>query len=593
PPNVDSVSIKSRNETALTLEWNKVNNSSDYSYRLNYDKENITISGSEGDPVVTYTVSFLSPGYIYTFTLYTVFEGLESSGFTFTSVTTPSSVDSVSIKSRNETALTLEWNKVNNSIDYSYRLNYNGQNINISGTERDSLVTVTISSLSPGTKYTFTLYTVLEGVESSGFTFTNVTIPATVTDLHCEYASGGYGLVLVWGPPNGERTSVLVNMNGKTFNESENRLSIGGLQPAQWYTLTVIAESEGEQSNPASITCQTDPRGLLIIINYLIFFRSISLKKFPKHFNFMSREENLGFKKEFEKLNVVGATQSHTAALLPENMNKNRFPSVLAYDLSRVKLTVQNGSDYINANYIPGCGSNSKQYIAAQGPLDSTVCDFWRMVWEQKSQAIAMLINCTENGKDMCKHYWPMDCTTCTYGDLVVTGKSEKTEKSWTVREFVVKNIITSEERSVKHFHFTAWPNHGVPRTHELIQFRGVVRQHVENLQFTGPLVVHCSGGADRTGTLIALDMVLQQLEKQKAINIAACVHRMRLSRPLMVQTQSQYVFLHQCIMDSLQPEEEHIYEYPHIYENPDDCESGDSAYANAIIFRQSQTTKE
>ncbi|KAI4887871.1 hypothetical protein NFI96_015097 [Prochilodus magdalenae] len=269
PFNVEGVSVQSRSETALTLEWNKVNNINDYNYTLNYNGENITISGSERDSVLTYTVSSLSPGTKYTFTLYTVFEGVGSSGFTFTSVTTPSNVGSVSIKSRNETALTLEWNKVNNINDYNYRLNYDIENITINGSEEDPVVTVTVSSLSPGTKYTFTLYTVFEGVESSEYIFTNVTIPATVTDLHCEYASGGYGLVLVWGPPNGERTSVLVNMNGKKFNESENRLSIGGLQPAQWYTLTVIAESEGEQSNPASITCQTDPRG--VIAGVLVF----------------------------------------------------------------------------------------------------------------------------------------------------------------------------------------------------------------------------------------------------------------------------------------------------------------------------------
>ncbi|XP_072547536.1 receptor-type tyrosine-protein phosphatase H-like isoform X2 [Salminus brasiliensis] len=550
---VDSVSVKSRTETELKLEWNKVNNSSSYSYRLNYNERNNTINGSEGGSVVTHTVSSLSPGTKYTFTLYTVFEGVESSGYTFTSVTIPSSVDSVSVKSRTETELTLEWNKVNNSSSYSYRLNYNGINNTISGSEGGSVVTHTVSSLSPGTKYTFNLYTVFEGVESSGHTFTSVTIPAAVTGLRCVYVSGGYGLAVFWGPPIGKRTAVQVNMNGQSFNESGESLSVGGLQPAKWYTLT--------------------------------------------------------------DLKVVGTDQSCKAALLPKNQSKNRFSNVLAYDSSRVKLSVHSSadSDYINANYMPGYGRNNKQYIAAQGPLASMVCDFWRMVWEQKSQAIVMLTSCTESARIKCDQYWPVDSSPCAYGNLQVTVKSEQIEKSWTLREFEVKNTVNFEERRVSHFHFTTWPHHGVPRrTDELIQFQGAVRQHIESSPSTGPTVVHCSAGVGRTGIFIALDTVLQQLEKQRAVSIAACVHRMRLNRPLMVQTESQYMFLHQCIMDSLRPtktipesvyENSDIYEDPDIYENPDTnenvdiyeipdtnensdiYENPDMTYANAIVL--------
>ncbi|XP_036416518.1 receptor-type tyrosine-protein phosphatase H [Colossoma macropomum] len=622
PSSVASVTVTYRNETALTLEWNKVNNNSDYSYRLtDHNAINININGLEGGSVVTHTVSSLFPGIKYSFTLYTVFEGVESSGHNFTSVTTPSSVANVTVTYRNETALTLEWNKVNNNSDYSYRLtDHNAININISGLEGGSVVTHTVSSLFPGIKYSFTLYTVFEGGESSGYNFTSVTIPATVTDLHCKYASGGYGLVLGWGPPIGERTSVLINMKGKILTESGQSLAIGGLQPAQWYTLTVTAESEGMQSVPVSITCQTDPRGviagvlvflllaiLILCIGIFIWrrkpelssvfrkskssvetkqssdkYKLIPLKKFPEHFDSMSRDENRGFSEEYEDLSTVGTDQSRIAALIPENKSKNRFTNVLAYDSSRVKLTAQNGasSDYINANYMPGYGSYSKQYIAAQGPLASTVSDFWRMVWEQKSQAIVMLTNCTESGRVKCEQYWPLDYTPCAYGNLLVTIQSEQKEKSWTLREFVVRDKATSEERIVKHFHFTAWPDHGVPRgTDELIQFRGIVRQQIESSPFTGPTVVHCSAGVGRTGTLIALDILLQQLVKEEAVSIAACVHRMRLSRPLMVQTESQYVFLHQCIMDSLQPKEDYIQES--IYEN------SDMVYANAMALQQ------
>uniref|UniRef100_A0A3B1IS44 protein-tyrosine-phosphatase n=1 Tax=Astyanax mexicanus TaxID=7994 RepID=A0A3B1IS44_ASTMX len=619
PSSVNSISVKSRSENGLTLQWNKVNNSNSYSYRLNYDGINITINGSEGGSVVNYTVSSLSPGTKYTFTLYTVFEGVESSGFNFTNVTTPSSVNSVTVKSRTETELILEWNKVNN-ID-SYRLNNDRTyRINRGSEVGDNVVTQTVSGLSPGTKYNFTLYTVFEGVESSGFNFTSITIPATVTGLGCKYASGGYGLTVFWDPPVGERTGVKVDGNGQSLNASGESLSIGGLQPAQWYTLTVTALSWDLQSNSASVTCQTDPGGviagvlvfllLVIILCVGIFiwrrkralpsvfgnsksksvehnlpsdkYKPIPLKKFPEHFISLSRDDNRGFSVEYEDLGTVGTDQSRAAALFPENKSKNRFTNVLAYDLSRVKLTQQDGpdSDYINANYMPGYNRNSRQYIAAQGPLPCTISDFWRMVWEQKSTAIVMLTNCVENGRPKCEQYWPLDYTPCIYGNLLVTIQSEHKEKSWTLREFVVRNKDTSEERTVMHFHFTAWPDHGVPAgTDELIQFRELVRHHIERFPTSGPTVVHCSAGVGRTGTLIALDTLLQQLVKEEAVNIAACVHHMRLNRPLMVQTESQYVFLHQCIMDSLQPKEDFIPEP--IYEN------SDMIYANSMVLRQ------
>ncbi|XP_073687238.1 receptor-type tyrosine-protein phosphatase H-like [Garra rufa] len=311
-------------------------------------------------------------------------------------------------------------------------------------------------------------------------------------------------------------------------------------------------------------------------------YKSISLDTFPEHFRNMSCDQNRGFSEEYEDLSSVGIEQSTFAALLPENKDKNRFSNVSAYDSSRVHLLTKNegDSDYINANYMPGYGNASKRYIASQGPLPSTVNDFWRMVWEQKSQAIVMVTNCTESGRVKCEQYWPLDYTPCLYGNLLVTVKSENKYPSWTLREFNVKNKNTSETRTVKHFHFTAWPDHGVPTgTEELIQFRGLIRQHIERAFSAGPTVVHCSAGVGRTGTLIALDVLLQQLDKKKEVGIAAFVQQMRLNRPLMVQTESQYVFLHQCIMDSLQPKV--VPGSEPLYENTE------MIYVNAIALRE------
>ncbi|KAM6951350.1 receptor-type tyrosine-protein phosphatase H [Aplochiton taeniatus] len=293
----------------------------------------------------------------------------------------------------------------------------------------------------------------------------------------------------------------------------------------------------------------------------------------------MSADQNRGFSKEYEDFIAVGREQTHEAA--DHSKAKNRFTNVLPYDWCRVKLTPLNtdgNSDYINASYIPGYSSN-REYIASQGPLPSTVNDFWQMIWEQRVKCVVMVTNCTEGGRTKCECYWPLGYTPCEYEDLLVTVKSEQKDLDWILREFGVKNRETLEERTVKHFHFTAWPDHGVPDgTEALIQFRGLLGEHRESEGTGSPIVVHCSAGVGRTGTIIALDVVLQQLERERAVGIPAFVHKMRLSRPLMVQTESQYVFLHQCIMDILEPKQK-IEE--NLYENTD------LIYANADALRE------
>ncbi|XP_062381682.1 receptor-type tyrosine-protein phosphatase eta-like [Sardina pilchardus] len=299
--------------------------------------------------------------------------------------------------------------------------------------------------------------------------------------------------------------------------------------------------------------------GVFVLRRKPTLLRAISVKKFPDHFSRLSRDENREFLVEYLQFSTVGADLTQHEATLPDNKSKNRFTDILPYDCSRVKLSRRGqNSDYINANFIPGYGGKKMEYIAAQGPLSSTVSDFWRMIWEQKSERIVMVTNCVESGKAKCDQYWPS--SQCYYGDLLITMTSERKDTNWTIRELIVKKEAKSEERRVKHFHFTAWPDHGVPNgTEELIQFRGLIRQHIDSSPSSGHTVVHSSAGVGRTGTLIALDVLLQQMEREQAVDIAGFVHRMRRHRPRMVQTESQYIFLHQCIKDFLtqkKPEE-------------------------------------
>uniref|UniRef100_A0ABI7X0M7 protein-tyrosine-phosphatase n=1 Tax=Felis catus TaxID=9685 RepID=A0ABI7X0M7_FELCA len=282
----------------------------------------------------------------------------------------------------------------------------------------------------------------------------------------------------------------------------------------------------------------------------------IIINQFEGHFMKLQADSNYLLSKEYEDLKDVGRNQSCDIALLPENRGKNRYNNILPYDASRVKLSNVDDdpcSDYINASYIPG-NNFRREYIATQGPLPGTKDDFWKMAWEQNVHNIVMVTQCVEKGRVKCDHYWPADQDSLYYGDLILQMLSESVLPEWTIREF----RICSEEqldahRLIRHFHYTVWPDHGVPETTQsLIQFVRTVRDYISRSPGAGPTVVHCSAGVGRTGTFIALDRILQQLDSKDSVDIYGAVHDLRLHRVHMVQTECQYLYLHQCIRDVL-----------------------------------------
>ncbi|XP_036963340.1 receptor-type tyrosine-protein phosphatase beta-like isoform X3 [Acanthopagrus latus] len=282
----------------------------------------------------------------------------------------------------------------------------------------------------------------------------------------------------------------------------------------------------------------------------------IKILNFEWHYNKLQADSNYLLSEEYEDLKDVGRNQPLDSALLPENRGKNRYNNILPYDSTRVKLSYVDDdpcSDYINASYIPG-NNFRREYIATQGPLPGTKDDFWKMVWEQNVHNIVMVTQCVEKGRVKCDHYWPFDHDPLYYGDLIVRMLSESVLPEWTIREF---NICSEEQlsftRLVRQFHYTVWPDHGVPETTQsLIQFVRTVRDYVNRSPGSGPTVVHCSAGVGRTGTFIVLDRVLQQLNTKDSMDIYGSVFDLRLHRSHMVQTEVQYAYIHQCVRDVL-----------------------------------------
>uniref|UniRef100_A0A4W3KJ50 protein-tyrosine-phosphatase n=1 Tax=Callorhinchus milii TaxID=7868 RepID=A0A4W3KJ50_CALMI len=284
--------------------------------------------------------------------------------------------------------------------------------------------------------------------------------------------------------------------------------------------------------------------------------REIKANQFETHFTKLQADSSYLLSEEYEDLKEIGRNQPFDTALLPENRGKNRYNNILPYDPTRVKLSYIDDdpcSDYINASYIPGC-SFRREYIATQGPLPGTKDDFWKMAWEQNIHNIVMVTQCVEKGRVKCDHYWPFDHDALYYGDLIVQLLSESVLPEWTIREFKICNEDQLDcARIVRHFHYTVWPDHGVPETTQsLIQFVKTVRDYINRSPNSGPTVVHCSAGVGRTGTFIALDRVLQQLESKDSVDIYGTLYDLRLHRVHMVQTECQYSYLHLCIRDVL-----------------------------------------
>ncbi|XP_019370273.1 PREDICTED: receptor-type tyrosine-protein phosphatase beta isoform X1 [Gavialis gangeticus] len=282
----------------------------------------------------------------------------------------------------------------------------------------------------------------------------------------------------------------------------------------------------------------------------------IKVNQFEAHFTKLQADSNYLLSKEYEDLKDVGRNQSCDIALLPENRGKNRYNNILPYDVSRVKLSNVDDdpcSDYINASYIAG-NNFRREYIATQGPLPGTKDDFWKMAWEQNVHNIVMVTQCVEKGRVKCDHYWPLDQDSLYYGDLIVEMLSESVLPEWTIREFkICSEEQLDSKRLIRHFHYTVWPDHGVPETTQsLIQFVRTVRDYINRTPDTGPTIVHCSAGVGRTGTFIALDRILQQLDSKDSVDIYGAVYDLRLHRVHMVQTECQYVYLHQCVRDVL-----------------------------------------
>ncbi|KAI7811745.1 putative mucin-19-like [Triplophysa rosa] len=505
--------------------------------------------------------------------------------------TRPDVIRNLTASEISTSSVLLKWDKPLGD-GFSFKVQWTGDGTGVKVTN-DTFYKIT--GLTPGVQYTFKITAVAADnlTEGDPFDFSTCTKPEVIRNLQASKIKTT-SVFLKWEEPVGNRSFFKVQRTKKDRSDSstviDTYLSFTDLNPGVTYEFCIRAvatdnNTEGELICILVTTEGPDNTGMIvgitlglfcfIIIIILILFiytrrrtkpreyptdipidnissTALRMEDYEEYYRRKHADSNCGFAEEYEELKTVGTAQAKNSALAIENKAKNRYNDVLPYDASRVKLSMCGNpfEDYINANYIPGYNSR-KEFIAAQGPLPITVNEFWRMIWEKNVCTLVMLTKCKEQGRVKCEKYWPSG--TSHYHNISVTITSEIPLECWTIRDFSVKNVKTAETRNVRQFHFTAWPDHGVPQSTELLNdFRHVVREHIDQYSRHSPTIVHCSAGVGRTGTFIAIDRLIFQIERESMVDVYGIVHDMRMHRPFMVQTEAQYVYLQQCANDMI-----------------------------------------
>ncbi|KAK0148404.1 Receptor-type tyrosine-protein phosphatase C [Merluccius polli] len=266
-------------------------------------------------------------------------------------------------------------------------------------------------------------------------------------------------------------------------------------------------------------------------------------------------DEGRLFLAEFQSIPRIFSRNTMKEAKKSYNATKNRYVDILPYDYNRVQLTTGNnetGCDYINASFINGY-QEPKKYIAAQGPKDETVASFWRMIWEQKSSIIVMVTRCEEGNRVKCAQYWPAAVEEMEdFEEFVVKLSKEEQCPDYIVRHLTLFKKKEHLEREVTQIQFISWPDHGVPEEPQLLL---KLRKRVNTFKnlFSGPIVVHCSAGVGRTGTYIGIDAMMEGLESEGQVDIYGYIVNLRRQRCLMVQVETQYILIHQAMIENNQ----------------------------------------
>uniref|UniRef100_A0A4W5PFH3 protein-tyrosine-phosphatase n=1 Tax=Hucho hucho TaxID=62062 RepID=A0A4W5PFH3_9TELE len=395
-------------------------------------------------------------------------------------------------------------------------------------------------ALEPGQEYVFFILAELNGTTVM-YADSPYTDPVIAPDSDPQPLDAGDGLIWVVGPVLAVVFIICIVIAILLYKNSKRKDSEPG-------TKSLLGNAEMMAHHP------TDPvemRRINFQTPGMMSHPPIPITELAEHTEILKANDSLRLSQEYESIDPSQQfTWEHSN--LEVNKPKNRYANVIAYDHTRVVLAPVEGilgSDYINANYIDGYRKQNA-YIATQGPLAETFGDFWRMVWEQRAASVVMMTRLEEKSRIKCDQYWPTRGTE-TYGMTQVTILDTMELATFCVRTFSLQKNGCSERREVRQFQFTAWPDHGVPEypTPFLAYLR---RVKACNPPDAGPVIAHCSAGVGRTGCFIVIDAMLERIRHERTADIYGHVTLMRSQRNYMVQTEDQYGFIHEALLEAV-----------------------------------------
>ncbi|XP_052332407.1 receptor-type tyrosine-protein phosphatase S-like isoform X1 [Oncorhynchus keta] len=404
-------------------------------------------------------------------------------------------------------------------------------------------------ALEPGQEYVFFILAELNGTTVKMYADSPYTEPVIAPDSDPQPLDAGDGLIWVVGPVLAVVFIICIVIAILLYKNNKPDSKRKDSEPG---TKSLLCNAEMMAHHP------TDPvemRRINFQTPGMMSHPPIPITELAEHTEILKANDSLRLSQEYESIDP-GQQFTWEHSNLEVNKPKNRYANVIAYDHTRVVLAPIEGSspgilssDYINANYIDGYRKQNA-YIATQGPLVETFGDFWRMVWEQRAASVVMMTRLEEKSRIKCDQYWPSRGTE-TYGMTQVTILDTMELATFCVRTFSLQKNGCNERREVRQFQFTAWPDHGVPEypTPFLAFLR---RVKACNPPDAGPVIAHCSAGVGRTGCFIVIDAMLERIRHEHTADIYGHVTLMRSQRNYMVQTEDQYGFIHEALLEAV-----------------------------------------
>ncbi|XP_072220636.1 receptor-type tyrosine-protein phosphatase S-like isoform X5 [Leuresthes tenuis] len=400
-------------------------------------------------------------------------------------------------------------------------------------------------ALEPGLEYVFFILAELNSTTGRMYVASPYTDPVIAPDSDPQPFDAGDGLIWVVGPVLAVVFIICIVIAILLYKNSKPDSKRKDSEPG---TKSLLNNAEMMAHHP------TDPvemRRINFQTPGMMSHPPIPISELAEHIELLKANDNLRLSQEYESIDP-GQQFIWEHSNLEVNKPKNRYANVIAYDHTRVTLAPIEGilgSDYINANYIDGYRKQNA-YIATQGPLAETFGDFWRMVWEQRTASVVMMTRLEEKSRIKCDQYWPSRGTE-TYGMIQVSLLDTMELATFCVRTFSLHKSGSSERREVRQFQFTAWPDHGVPEyPTPFLNF--LRRVKACNPPDAGPIIAHCSAGVGRTGCFIVIDAMLERIRHERTVDIYGHVTLMRSQRNYMVQTEDQYSFIHEALLEAV-----------------------------------------